>query len=164
MCGGARAGIVEGQREATGAPSPSPAPGSKARALLRTWSCSPTSTMVISPTISIQPVPQGLCELTPLRNHTWKAGVKRLPGFSKAQEEQRHKLPLWFRPHLSTRSLQTGPVQPWASSPHCCRLSRWAWHRPTGLRVTCRPPRPSSESQEVGGGGTYCISNPDSEL
>lgn len=38
---------------------------------MRTWSFSPTFTIVISPTISIQLVPQGLWELTPLRNHTW---------------------------------------------------------------------------------------------
>lgn len=48
------------RKEASGAPILRPGPGSKAQNLAHTWSLSPTSTIVISPTISIQLVPQGL--------------------------------------------------------------------------------------------------------
>lgn len=86
-----RAGITpgwKGQQEAAGAPTLRPLlskscrprqSGPTARSPVRTWSFSPTFTIIMSPTISIQLVPQGLCELTPLRNHTWESQKQTCP-------------------------------------------------------------------------------------
>lgn len=45
-----------------------------------TWSFKPTLNIVISPTISIQLVPHGLCEFTPLRNQTYNTRHEFGPG------------------------------------------------------------------------------------
>lgn len=122
----------------TGGELLTPVAGSTAQRPVHTWSFSPTFTIIMSPTISIQLVPQGLCELTPLRNHTWESQKSTGPRGGSLKQKMVFKgsgrTNGSFGPSVQATKEHSTSLR---NSPHSCCISLWAWHCPTLLRVTC---------------------------